>query len=318
MKLPRGFTLVELLVSVAIMSIISLILYPFFTTFQFQSLSEINKSDLGDRANRLLDYLAEEVRETGFLVTSIPRYGDDTTLKIKHFSDVLTFSSSIVTGDVAGGNDSLDVIKAVSFFPRISITEVIAGSPQKVKINRPPDYGTEINNAGSNQALARNNVIFENHKKIYRVNGIAADSPDIDVDGDGRRDRLLTLQQTLAEPVPVGTEVLGVRAVRFFIDSKGLRSDDYVTSGVLDSNVDGLQIRYFMSDGSYVDAPTGSAIENIRGVKIYLLVRSGKPDRGYVNAATYTLGSRAYGPYNDGFRRVQVERLVEVKNYALE
>ncbi len=318
MKSSRGFTLIELLISVAIMAVISTIIYPFFTTFQFQSLSEINKSDLGDRANRLLDYLAEEVRETGFLVTSVPRYGDDTVLSIKHFSSPLTFSNSIVVGNTAGGNDSLDLVKAVSFFPRISVTEVITGTPQKIKINRPPDYTSEINNPGANQVLARNNVIFENHKKIYRVTGVAADSPDIDVDGDGRKDRLLSLYQTLAEAVPVGTEVLGVRAVRFYVDSQGLRNDDYVTAGVLDSNVDGLQIKYFMANGSYVDAPVTADIEKIRGIKIYLLVKAGKPDRHYVNSTTYSLGGQSYGPFADNYRRVLVERLVEVKNYALE
>ncbi|MCF6179801.1 MAG: PilW family protein [Geopsychrobacter sp.] len=315
----RGFSLVELLVVMALMSIISLIIYPFFTTFQFQSLSQINKSDLNDRANRLLDYLAEEVQGAGFLVTLVPRNGDDTAFQIKHAANLVTFNQSILVGNLIGGDDRLDILKAVSFFPPLVVTAVDPGPPQKVKINRPPDYATEINDAaGVNVSLTRNHVVFENHKKIYRVKDVAADSPNTDIDGDGHRDRLLTLVQPLTEPVPLGSEVLGVRAMGFFVDTGGLRADDYVSSAVLDRDVDGLQINYFMQDGSSIAAPSGAAIENIRGVRISLLVRANRPDKGYVNSATYLLGSRSYGPYDDGFRRVAVQRLVEVKNYALE
>ncbi|WP_020674717.1 PilW family protein [Geopsychrobacter electrodiphilus] len=315
----RGFNLVELLVVMALMSIISLITYPFFINFQFQSLSQINKSDLNDRANRLLNYLAEEVQETGFMVTSVPHNGDGTTFQIKHGASLETFSQSIRVEDVAGGNDRLDILKAVSFFPPLVVTEVDAGPPHKVKINRPPDYNVEINDAaGVNAILTRNQVIFENHKKIYRVIDIASDSPDLDLDGDGHKDRFLTLVQALAEPVPLGSEVLGVRVLGFFVDAGGLRADNYVTSQVLDKDIDGLQFEYFMKDGSTSAAPIGAAIENIRGIRIALLVRATRTDKNYVNTTIYTLGNRSYGPYGDGFRRVAVERLVEVKNYALE
>jgi len=319
MNRGRGFSLVELLVAMSIMSIISLIIYPFFTRFQFQGLSQINKCDLNDRANRLLSYLAEEVQETGFLVTSVPRNADDSAFQIKYGAGLVSFNHSIQPTDVAAGNDRLDILKAVSFFPPQIVTASQSGPPVKIKINHPPDYATEINDAaGVNVVLPRNQVVFANHKKIYRVTNIAADSPDVDTDGDGHRDRLLTLAQGLAEPVPLGSEVLGVRALGFYIDGSGLRVDDYVSAEVLDSEVDGLQFEYFMQDGSTLAAPGGAAIENIRGIRIGLLVKADKPDKDYLNSATYALGNRTYGPFNDGFRRVVVERLVEVKNYALE
>jgi len=55
----------------------------------------------------------------------------------------------------------------------------------------------------------------------------------------------------------------------------------------------------------------------VSGVRVSLLVRDLRADRHFVNHSVYTLGNRSYGPYRDHYRRVQVTRLVEVKNHAL-
>ena len=58
--------------------------------------------------------------------------------------------------------------------------------------------------------------------------------------------------------------------------------------------------------------------EDIRGVRISLLVRELKSDREYTNDTVYSMGNRTYGPFRDSVRRVLVSQLVEVKNHGLQ
>ena len=69
-------------------------------------------------------------------------------------------------------------------------------------------------------------------------------------------------------------------------------------------------------DGSLVDQPHRP--QEIRGVRINLLVRDLRSDRDYLNENVYTLGNCNYGPFRDHYRRSQLSRMVEVKNHGLQ
>ena len=79
--------------------------------------------------------------------------------------------------------------------------------------------------------------------------------------------------------------------------------------------MDGLQFEYLLGDGSLVDQPARP--QDVRGVRISLLVRDLRSDRNYSNETIYTLANRNYGPFRDHYRRSQVSQLVEVKNHGL-
>ena len=151
---------------------------------------------------------------------------------------------------------------------------------------------------------AINHLVLANHRICYAVH--IADSS-------------LQLSLPLLTDVPVDTELLGVRAFNYQLDafsgSKRLRRDDFTSRDILDDAVDGLQFEYLLDDGSLVNRPDRS--QDIRGVRINLLVRDLRPDRSYINATIYTLGNRSYGPFQDHYRRSLVTQLVEVKNNGL-
>ena len=71
---------------------------------------------------------------------------------------------------------------------------------------------------------------------------------------------------------------------------------------ILDDGIDGLQFEYLLSDGNIVDLPADPIA--VRGIRIAVLVRDLRPDRDYRDTATYRLGNRSYGPYQDQFRLV--------------
>ena len=52
----------------------------------------------------------------------------------------------------------------------------------------------------------------------------------------------------------------------------------------------------------------------VNSVRIWLLVRSSKPELGYTNSNTYTLGDITAGPFDDGYRREVFTTVVQLRN----
>ncbi|BCR04644.1 hypothetical protein DESUT3_17130 [Desulfuromonas versatilis] len=290
--------MVELLVVMAIMAMIGMITYPFFTNYQFQAIKELNKSDLDDRGNRVLNFIAEEIRETGFGVGALPKFADDSQISIGG----TTFAASIVATDGgASGEDSLSILKARSFFQRLSVSVSAGVGDTTISLSRALTAG-EIDPTAS----ALSGVVFENHKSMYRVTAILT--------GPSR----ITLAQPLAEPVSAGTEVLGVRAVSFSLGGGNLTYNNFIDPAeTLLSGVDGLQFSY-LDVGGGAESNTPGASEDVRGIRTSVLARAPRTDKGFNNTDPYdNIANRDdYGPFNDGFRREEFSRLVEVKNNA--
>lgn len=304
-----GMTLVELLVAMMIASIIGAMLLQMVINYQSRILAEIGRNDLQDRAERLIRFLASDIRDAAFLLGPVPQVVDGTTLALTHDSlsgDPLeTLPFSILAEDFSDGDDRLTIVKAVSFLPPLRLALPGLVGENGVELNRRPNRSP-----GSSRELmpgpdAINHLVFANHRACYAVQ-LAGQS--------------LRLDQPLVKDTPTDTEVLGVRAYTYQLDasasSKSLRRDDFTSRDILDDAVDGLQFEYLLQDGSMVNLPVRP--QEVRGVRISLLVRDLRSDHGYTNQATYTLGNRTYGPFLDHHRRSQVSQLVEVKNHGLQ
>ncbi len=304
-----GFSLVELLVSMAIAAIVGSFLLPAMFSFQARALSEIQRDDLHKRAERLLRFAVDDLRDTALLIGARPGTATGAPLTLTHDSlpgapqELFTAALRPEYGGPAG-NDALTLLKAVAFSPPIRLTRTEAAGAETLLLerrpNRPPGSSREILPAPE----AINHVVLDNQRVCYQV--VAADQS-------------LHLTAGLLAPAPAGTELLGVRAHRLYLQpfagSNRFYRDNFTSREILDDGIDGLQLEYLMSNGDLIDEPVNLA--DIRGVRISLLVRSRKADRTYRDRGVYSLGNRTYGPYFDHFRRVQVSELVEVKNYGL-
>lgn len=304
-----GMTLVELLVAMAIAALVGSMLLQTVIGFEARILAEVSRNDLQDRAERLIRFLASDVRDAAFLLGAAPRLADGAPLALVHDSlpgDPLeALPSAILPTDSSLTDDRLTIVKAVSFAPPLRLLLPALAGETAVVLNRRPNRGP-----GSSRELlpapeAVNTLVVASQRVGYSVQ---------------LADQTLQLAQPLAAEVPADTEVLGVRAATIalepFAGSKRVRRDDFTSREILDDAVDGLQFEYLLSDGSLVDLPASPA--EVRGVRISLLVRDLRPDRNYVNEQPYTLGNCRYGPYRDHYRRLLVSRLVEVKNHGLQ
>lgn len=304
-----GITLVELLVAMTVASIVGTMILQMVINFQSRILAEVSRNDLQDRAERLIRFMANDIRDAAFLLGAQPQVASTPSLVLVHDSlagDPLeTLPFSILADDNSSDDDRLTIVKALSFAPPLRLAQPGLPGQSELVLTRRPNRSP-----GSTRELlpspeAINHLVFANHRISYSVQ---------------RADLSLQLNQPLLEDVPAGTELLGVRAYSYLLEpfsgSKRLRRDDFSSRDIVDDAVDGLQFEYLLADGSLSHQPTRP--EDVRGVRISLLVRDLRPDRSYTNESIYRLGNRSYGPYRDHYRRSQVAQLVEVKNHGLQ
>jgi hypothetical protein len=301
-------TLVELLVAMAIASIAGVMIMQVVLGFQSRILVEISRNDLQDRAERLVRFIAGDIRDAAFLLGSTPRTAEGTPLRLTHDSlagdpvEVLPFS--LLAADLPDGDDRLTIVKAVSFAPPLRLAQTAQAGDTSVVLNRFPNRSPGSTRELQPAPEAINHLVFASHRSCYPLQQAGLE---------------VHLEQPLRETVFADNEVLGLRASSYaaepFAGSKRLRRDDYTSRDILDEAVDGLQFEYLLENGGVVDQPTD--MRTVRGVRISLLVRGLRKDRDYLDTGIYTLGNRTYGPFFDQFRRQVVTRLVEVKNHGL-
>lgn len=304
-----GVTLVELMVAMTIATLVGAMLLQMLISYQSRILAEVSRNDLQDRAERLIRFLARDIRDAAFLIGASPALADGSPLMLHHDSlagdplEVLPFA--ILAQDHNDRDDLLTIVKAVSFSPPIHLAQPgVAGEDRLLlnrRANRSPGSSRELQPAPEAISL----LALANHRSPYAVRNA---------------DLVVELNQFLLMDVPSGTELLGVRASSYLLDafsgSKRLRRDDFTSRDILDDAVDGLQFEYLLKDGSLVHQPANP--EDVRGVRINLLVKDLRPDRDYLDEKIYRLGNCQYGPYQDHYRRLQLSRLVEVKNHGLQ
>lgn len=303
-----GVTLVELLVAMVIASLVGGMILQMVVGFQARILTEISRNDLQDRAERLIRFLANDIRDAAFLHGPKPQTSGGSLLSLVHDSlagDPLeSLPFSILSDDISDGDDRLTIVKAISFAPPLRLVQPGVAGESGLVLNRRPNRSPGSTRELQPAPEAINHLVLANHPLCYAVQ---------------LADLTLQLNQPLTEDVPVGTEVLGVRAYTYLLDpfsgSKRLRRDDFTSRAILDGAVDGLQFEYLLADGSLVNLPINP--QDVRGVRISLLVRDLRADKNYTSETPYTLANRTYGPFRDHYRRTLVSQLVEVKNNGL-
>lgn len=82
-------------------------------------------------------------------------------------------------------------------------------------------------------------------------------------------------------------------------------------------NVDQLEFRYRLDDGSVTLTPAANKRDNIRAIEISLLVRAATPEQGFLNNQTYRSASGAAWVVNDNFRRRLLITTIKCRNMGL-
>jgi len=142
-SVSAGVTLVELMVAMAIAIVVGAMVLQMMISYQSRILVEVSRNDLQDRAERLMRFLAKDIRDAAFLLGSSPTLADGTPLMLTHDSlagDPLeTLPFSILAHDHDDQDDLLTIVKAVSFSPPIHLAQAGLAGEESLLLSRRPN-----------------------------------------------------------------------------------------------------------------------------------------------------------------------------------
>lgn len=367
----RGFTLIELVVTLGIFGIISVMMYGTFNFINKQVANISTQNSLSDKGQRILSYMEEDLRMIAYLLgpdAQIPYCagaddGDGGTLAatssvMSHNSatpfDSLMFITSIPVQikegadsscftnqeDCASGSNVGTNNSRIDPF-LTSQCEALAGGTD-VNVDSAGSCYDDIALGSSASKNGRSLVTFDS--LLLSASAVAGSSPQVYYSLD-TLGSTLTFKENLQQNIPDNSTVYGVRMYRYLVDTtngtrnlkrvgwdKACNIGADVTVDLIETTnsantsggVDGLKFEFVSIDsisGNLVTASTPPAsLNELKAIRIWLLLRADKPDQDYKNSNSYILGTTTdkitVGPYNDNYRRVLLNKTVEVKNLA--
>lgn len=212
------------------------------------------------------------------------------------------------------------------------------------------DAGTscfdDIEYGGSAAKNGRALVTFDS--LLLSASAVAGSAPQVYYSLSTTPGSTTTLSEALQQNIPDNSTVYGVRMYRYVVDTAGGKRNlkrvgwdkacatgadvtvnliETTNSANTAGGVDGLKFEFVSIDSISGALVTGSSIpanlNELKAIRIWLLLRADKPDPDFTDTATYTLGTTAnkitLGPYtgaNSHYRRLLLNKTVEVKNLA--
>ncbi len=316
-----GFTLVELLIALVLSIVIVGAVYATFNSQQ-KSFSLTNqKMDMQQQGRAAMNMIMRDLRMAGCLVPS---------------SKAIRVVNNNISSGTTPASDELTVLYADQTFDGFKINSS-SGSP-------PTSVTVEIQSGGSfassNNDYVNKNIILvtsdENHSVIRNITAASGT-------GTQRTFTLGNLDTNLSSLTPAfdsssdnsATYTSGsayiLRTRTYNITSETLYINDHNdatstgTPRALAEGADILQYDFIMSDGTTQSDPTSGTytIDQIRAIRIYLLMKNNTKDPDYTDTTTYTLGASnvAYTPGASSvlspFRRRLLTSLLRLRNFGL-
>ncbi len=357
LKDTKGLTLTELLVAMSVFLILVAFMYPTFSFIGRQS-DYINASEsLAHRGQRIIDYLAEDIRMAGFVVgpkdniricpgfdTEHPSSGVAAIRLNDNYDtngryDALTFLTSVIV-EVAQNKAACitgqNVYGTMDYELDVASNATIGSTSITVDASRSciSDSFININSATQN---AKALIAFETASQISNIYTVTDFTNNI-----------ITITPSLELAVTTGSPVYAVREYRYdVVDTGGntrelrrsvLAKNCVYSPVVIDpvsganGGIDGLQYEFISINRVTGELELSSTLPtelgDLRAIRIWLLVRSSVPDRFYTDtdadpSATgiqnYVLGTVTgvtIAPFGDHYRRLLLNKTVEVKNLA--
>jgi type IV pilus assembly protein PilW len=250
----HGYSLVELLVAMAITLVVMAGVYKVYVTQQGSYLLQEQVAEMQQNARTAKYIMTREIRMAGYDPTGLAAAGF-----VSAYNDSIRF-----TMDITGEDGTITV-------PGDDIT-----------------FSVSVDNALQRDEGSGKQAMVENVQAV----GFAY---AFDWDGDGNID------------TSAGGNII------WEIDSDKTDGNDQLDKS-LDTNDDGIISA--SDDPNGVDLAASVPLDKIRAVRIWILAKTAKEERGYSDTSTYVLANqRVYA--NDGRRRQLIVTTVKCRNLAL-
>jgi type IV pilus assembly protein PilW len=310
-----GFTLVELLVAIALGLVILAGVYQTFRTQHDSYIVQDQVAAMQQNLRAAMYLITRDLQMAGWY-TNFDRSNRDIDLDDLGMENGRPLLFSLDNSDGAGGNinagtDALVILKG--------------GSENR------PLLGTE---------LASGNSINLSNRDL-------GGSPDVDLNNDSKKYGLLvksdlraadlfvvdTASGTITNPWSLNENYLSGDLVfradiiiykvnndatgRPTLYRRNLGNDNNYQ--VVAENIDNMQVRYQLSDGSWVNELVLANQAQVRAVEVILVGRTAQRQRGYTDTNTYDFANNPapHNNPNDNFRRKVFSTIVKTRNVGL-
>jgi prepilin-type N-terminal cleavage/methylation domain-containing protein len=316
----RGFTLIELMISVAILGIVSIYMFESFAVNQraYTVIDQVAESQQNIRA--IADLLERDLRHAGLMVpegTAVCGVDDDASPDLLYVSDanaidpgddVATYDGALIGGGVTQVSDGTFSVS----------TLVMEPAPSR------PAYDTDANGVADSDFQVLGGVIVLDSADPSRGTACGRVT-NVDLAGS---QVTIDLQSGGLAGLGAGAQLVVVPAHEYRIAN----GDQLLRDGVLLSEgVEDLQVAYFLDadTDNAVDAgeihgdgvaPSADYVASaqdgslVREVRVNLVTRTRMEDREWTQGRTQAMENRALGVANDGFRRRTYTSTVMLRN----
>ena len=289
-KLNRaGFTLIELVVAIGISSIFCAISLAVFSDVQTSSSQQVEFNMLQQNQRGVLAIMERELRMIGMDRNPDPVNDLETfrVMDVRWYGITAPGTTSVPDNTAPFGSPALQFTADLDNDLTVDADETITyllydrdgdGDPNVF------DLARSQTNAGTGQVAGRQ-ILVEGVQALEFAFAF-------DADDDNQVDRAVVV----AGQPP---------AIVWAMDSNN--------DGLLDSDLlgAGLNTYNYENGGAF---PATVRPQDIRAVRVWILGRSLRPDRNYLDEHQYSVGSRVLGPFNDNFRRWLISEIIHCRN----
>jgi type IV pilus assembly protein PilW len=311
-----GFTIIELLIAVALGLVI---LAGLFRTFKVQQDSYIIQDQVSAMQQNLraaMHFITRDLQMAGYY-TNFDRNnrqldwndldGDSNPANNMETGRPLLFAvNNASTAGIKANTDVIVIVKAGSEGRTLTAGEGSSGGAISLSNRDFDGDGTaDLNNTGKKFGLlVKEDLSFADFFQVDSASGSI--NPPAG----------LTENYTSGDTV-YRTDIIIYRvtddAARPCLVRKNLGDDSGYQ--VIAENIDNLQFRYLLNDGTWTNDPTGNQAR-VRAVEVLLVARTAFAQRGYRDTSSITFGTETIS-VNDSYRRKTLNSLVKTRNVGL-
>jgi prepilin-type N-terminal cleavage/methylation domain-containing protein len=343
-----GYSLIEMVVTLALFGIITALMYGTFTVVQRQVALTSSDTSLAAKGERILTFIEDDIRMIGYLL------GPDARIPYCTGSTVPPVSPNVITHISSTPYDTLQFITSQPVM--ISESAECFGNQQALNGGAAPsDYfltTVDTTVTGSNtvkvdaQSSCFDDISSEDGRSLITFDSlllsaatIAGIAPKLYYQVDSLQGTSATLTDTLQQDIPHNSTVYVIRQYKYSVTTTGGKrnlvrtswdrkcGEDPVklietsSSSTAAGGVDGFKVEFTYFDAIkniMVTQATLPPLSQLKTVTVWLLIRSDRIDNNYSDTSTYVMGRSqdkiTRGPFNDHFRRLLITKTIEVKN----
>jgi len=319
-KNKSGFTLIELLIALVLSIVIVGAVYATFNSQQ-KSFSLTNqKMDMQQQGRAAMNMIMRDLRMAGCLVPS---------------SKAIRVVNNNITSGTTPASDEITVLYSDGAFDGLKINSTSGAPPTSVTVTIQSG-----GNFSQDSDYVNKNIILwtqdKNHSVIRKITQISASGTtrtltlgNVDSYLSGLTPAFDSTNDNSASYANGSAYVLTTRT--YDVQSETLYINDHndaTSTGTPQPLAEGAEILQFdfhmADDTTQANPTTGSyTIDQIRAVRIYLLMKNNTQDPDYTDTTTYTLGTgnAVFTPGSSApqknFRRRLLTTLVRLRNFGL-